>query len=113
VRLCLESLGYNRDGGELLGVAAALVALAPLAESQGQPEVAVRLLSKADALAASIGGSLLPFEARQYESAAAQLSGRLDPATWAQAWEDGRNTSLDEAIRSIEELVAPLTAVAD
>jgi hypothetical protein len=105
VRLCVESLNYNRSGGELLGVAGALVALAPVADSQGQPELAVQLLSKAETLAESIGGQLLPFEAEQFESALKQLRERVEPVAWAQAWEHGRKMSTDDAVRSVEELV--------
>jgi tetratricopeptide (TPR) repeat protein len=100
VRLCVESLGHNRDGGERLGVAAALVALAPIVDSQGQPECAVQFLSKADALASSIGGQLLPFEAEQFDSMVTRMRERLEPAAWARAWNEGRQLSLDEAVRN-------------
>jgi predicted ATPase len=104
VRLCVESLGHNRAGGERLGVAAALVALAPIADSLGEPEYAVQLLSKAEALASSIGGQLLPFEAEQYETTLSRMRAQLDPAAWARAWEDGKRLSLDEAVLTVENL---------
>jgi tetratricopeptide (TPR) repeat protein len=105
VRLGVESVRRNRDGGERLSVAASLVGLAPIAESQGQAECAVLLLSKADALASSIGGQMLPFESAQFESAVARMRERLEPAAWARAWHDGQQLSLDEAISMAEALV--------
>ena len=104
VRLCIESLEHNRDGGERQGVSASLVALASIAETQGRPEGAVQLLSKADALASAIGGQLLPFDAGQFESALTRLRERLDSAAWARAWDDGRQLTLHEAVRGVEEL---------
>ena len=113
VRLCVESVGRNRDGGERLSVAAGLVTLAPIVESQAGAESAVRLLSKADALMSSIGGQMLPFEAEQFESALARTRERLAPAAWAHAWDAGRELSIDEAIRSVEDVARSAALVSE
>ena len=114
VRLCLESLSHNRAGGERQGIAASLVALASIADAQGQPESAVRLLSKAETLASAIGGQLLPFDAEQFEAALARSHERLQPAAWARAWAEGPHLSLDEATALIAAPTdVPVDVVAD
>jgi hypothetical protein len=49
-------------------------------------------------------GQLLPFEAEQFESSLNYLRELLEPVAWAQAWEHGRRMSVDDAVRSVEEL---------
>jgi DNA-binding CsgD family transcriptional regulator len=80
-RLAVFAGGWTLDAAE---------AICADADSQGQPECAVQLLSKADALATSIGGQLLPFEADQYESAMTSMRERLEPEAWARAWDEGQ-----------------------
>jgi predicted ATPase/DNA-binding CsgD family transcriptional regulator/DNA-binding XRE family transcriptional regulator len=102
-RLAVFAGGWTLDAAE---------AICADADSQGQPECAVQLLSKADALATSIGGQLLPFEADQYESAMTSMRERLEPAAWARAWDEGQRLSLDEAIRRVEALALSAPPVA-
>jgi len=47
---------------------------------------------------------MLPFEAEQFELALNRTRERLEPAEFTRAWEAGREVSLHEAIRRVEEL---------
>ena len=51
-----------------------------------------------------IGGQLPPSDAEKFESVLTLTRGRLEPTTWARAWDDGRQLTLDEAVRGVEEL---------
>ena len=105
VRLSIDSLTINRDVDEWQGVAASLVALAQVADAEQQPELGVRLLSRAEAVFAPTGLQLLPFDRAQHELIVAQLHARLDQATWDEAWRAGREWSFEQAIEATQRLV--------
>jgi DNA-binding CsgD family transcriptional regulator len=100
-------MNINLEVNEIQGVAASLVALAQVADAADQPEVAVQLLGKADAVVGPSGPQLLPFDRGQHELIIARLRSRVDPPTWEQAWGIGRQLSLDEAVSLAESLAAP------
>ncbi len=102
VTLCLQSLEQNRASGDRQGVAACLVALAQIAEAQGQALPAVRLLGLADAVATVVGGRLLPFDADQLVQVTAELQAQLEQPAWQQAWDEGQSLTLDDAVALAE-----------
>jgi predicted ATPase/DNA-binding XRE family transcriptional regulator len=96
--LCLQSLAQNRASGDRQGVAACLVALAQIAMTVGDAEEAVLLLGLADAVATTVGGRLLPFDAEQFALTRSELQARVDADVWERAWADGQSLSLDEPV---------------
>jgi len=100
VKLCLESLAINREIDEWQGVAASLVALAQVAEAQGQPALGVEFLGKAEAIVGPTGLQLLPFDRLQHEAISVQLRAQLDQPACDSAWAAGRQLSLDEAVQA-------------
>jgi DNA-binding CsgD family transcriptional regulator len=113
VKLCIESLAINREIDEWQGVAASLVALAQVAEAQGQPELGVRFLGKAEAIVGPTGLQLLPFDRYQHELITAQLRSQVDQPACDSAWAAGRQLSLDEAVQAALALGQAARATSD
>jgi tetratricopeptide (TPR) repeat protein len=99
VQLSIQSLNINLEVDERQGVAASLVALAQLAETQHRPEIGVQLLRRADAVVGPGGPQLLPVDRIQHETITQLLRSQVDSPTWDAAWATGRHQSLDEAVQ--------------
>jgi tetratricopeptide (TPR) repeat protein len=100
--LCLQSLAQNRASGDRQGVAACLVALAQIAMTVADAEEAVLLLGLADAVATTVGGRLLPFDAEQFVLTRSELQARVGAQVWERAWQAGQTLSLDEAVATAQ-----------
>ncbi|MFL5759726.1 MAG: ATP-binding protein [Thermomicrobiales bacterium] len=92
-----DSLDLWRRTGTREGMADALVGLATVAAS-GQPEQAARLFGASAALADSVGYEFAFPERAAHERAMAALKATMGEAAFADAWNAGRDLSLDQAL---------------
>lgn len=92
-----ESLVYSRDLWSRLGIAQGLEGLAAAFASR-QPEYAARLLGAAEATREGVGAAMPPAVKEDRERTTGMIRGRLDEASVAAAWAEGRALPLDEAI---------------
>jgi predicted ATPase len=97
VSMATESLRIYRDLGDPHGIAIELRRCAGALALKGEAATAARLLSSADALHEEIGGTM-PWVARMKEEALATIRTQLDEAAVAEAWEQGRKLTADEAV---------------
>ena len=93
-----EGLSLYQQVGDKPGVAECLKELAKVMEMLGQPVRAARLFGAAEALREAIKGFLLPDERAGYERSIAEVRARLDEATFAAAWAEGRAMTLEQAV---------------
>lgn len=94
-----EAYRINRDVGERLGIALDLCRFARALVVAGKAGTAARLLSRAEVLREEVGATLeswAAMEARLRETLAAVRT-QLDEAAFADAWEEGRALTVDEA----------------
>jgi len=92
-----ESLRINRDHNRPGGIVENLCLFAGYLAADGTAEIAARLLSRAEVLRAEIGG-VSSWVAELNEKTLATLHARLDDAALAEAWDEGRALTVDEAI---------------
>jgi predicted ATPase/class 3 adenylate cyclase len=101
--LFVESLRRFQEFGDRLGVTDCLVGLARVTAEE-QPEVAVRLLSAADALRRGVGAPMPPSDRREYDRGVAGLKERLSADRFAAAWAMGQAWSFEQAARAAERI---------
>jgi predicted ATPase len=92
-----EKLPIWRDLGDRLEIAVGLCQAARTLAAVGRAGTAVRLLSYSEALRDDVGGSEAWVERMNEESLAAVRT-QLDDAAFAEAWEQGRTLTEDEAV---------------
>jgi predicted ATPase/class 3 adenylate cyclase len=93
-----DSLRSSERGRMRSGVAAALLGLAAVAERDGEPLRAAKLLGSCDAMLEEIQVSLEPYEQRLRDETHASLEGMLGEAEAREALEAGRHFGPDEAV---------------
>lgn len=93
-----ESTRIYRDLGERLEIGVNLARFARAFAVGGSAETAARLLSSSEALHAEIGASARPFVAEMNAGTLSTIRTKLDEATFAEAWEQGRALTLDGAV---------------
>jgi predicted ATPase len=96
--LFAESLTLCRDSRDKVDIPMALVGLAGVARSQGQPERAARLLGAAEALSDTSGAYRGLAGGFIVEHTTTAVRAQLDEAAFAAAWAAGRAISLEAAI---------------
>lgn len=96
--LYMQSMTVNREVGDRQGIAASLVGLAAVAEARGQPERAARLLGLTEALVEELQTKLLPFDGVESERISEAVRAALDPATFAEAWANGRVMTWEQVV---------------
>jgi DNA-binding CsgD family transcriptional regulator len=96
--LAHDSLEVLDDYGERVGAAAALEAIADLAQAFGEPERALRLLAASQRFHTDTGIARFPVQADRFERACNTASGELDSADATECWDAGSQLSLAEAI---------------
>jgi predicted ATPase/class 3 adenylate cyclase len=96
--LLVQSLRIDRELGNVPFVSLDLVRFAAIHTRDGSPQLAARLIARAVAIFHEIGFSLEPWMTREVDEATAAVRVQLDAAAFADAWEEGANLSLDEAI---------------
>ena len=92
-----ESLRINRDLDMPGGITENLCLFADLLAAEGGAEMAARLLSRAEVLREEIGGSP-SWVGELNEKTLATIRAQLDEAAFAEAWDQGRALTLDEAV---------------
>ncbi len=113
----MESLTLHHRLGNKAGIAESLAGLAGVlthargpgetTEEGGEVLQAARLFGASDALRESINAPMWPAERADYERNVAAARARLDDATWAAAWAEGRALPLEEAVAYALELGDP------
>jgi predicted ATPase len=92
-----ESLRINRDHSRPGGIVENLCHFANYLAAEGRAEMAARLLSRAEALTEEIGG-VPSWVAELNHKTLKTIHTELDETALAQAWEQGRALSVDEAV---------------
>jgi len=93
-----ESLRYWRDLGDVQHELDSLSRFAATHSVAGDAELAARLLSSSLALHEEMGLSVPLYQAGRNEATLARIRGLLDDAAFAEAWEQGRALTIDEAV---------------
>jgi predicted ATPase len=94
-----ESLRLARELGEKPQIAGRIRLLGQVALARSEADRAARLFGAAEVMRESVGWHAVSQGSRElYERAVDELRANLDAATLAEAWNDGRRLSLDEAI---------------
>ncbi len=75
-----------------------LARLATLASVQGEAERAARLFAVAEALQEPVGFRFYPAIRSEFDRDVAGARVGVDKETWRKAWQEGRATTLEEAI---------------
>ena len=92
-----ESLRLRRDLGNRVEMAMGLCGVARVSTVVGSVDTAARLISCFEALSEEIGGGEA-WVARMNEETLATIHTLLDEAAFAEAWEQGRRLTLEEAV---------------
>jgi predicted ATPase/DNA-binding SARP family transcriptional activator len=95
--LMKESLGILRDAGDLLMSVAAVCRTARVLALAGRPRPAALVLSSATVLLEEIGARP-PWLTTITDEALSAIRAQLDEAAFADAWEQGRALTADEAV---------------
>jgi DNA-binding CsgD family transcriptional regulator len=109
-----QSLAINRAQRYRDGIAEDLAGLAELASLLGQPERAACLFGAVEALRETSNISLPPLHRAAYNRIVGGIRARLDDATFATTWTQGRAMSLEQAYAyALETKDARPTAIAE
>jgi predicted ATPase/DNA-binding SARP family transcriptional activator len=107
VSMLTESYRILRELNDLFTVACAVGRFASVLAPAGQAATAARVLSSSTALLEEIGASP-PSHATINEKTLTSIHAQLDEAEFAQAWEQGRALTADEAVALALDSLAPL-----
>jgi predicted ATPase len=98
VSMLRESHRIDRDLGDPHGIARVLCRVARVLAAVGRARTAARLLSASEALHEEIGATLRPWLAQMNEETLTTVRAHLDEAAFAEAWEQGRALTADDAV---------------
>ncbi len=98
ISMLKESHRIHRDLGDPIGIARGLCRVARVLASVGRAGTAARLLSSSETLHEELGASLRPWLAQMNEETLTTVRAQLDEAAFAEAWEEGRLLTADEAV---------------
>jgi len=93
-----QSLRIDHDLGERNEVARDLFRIAHALAAEGRAGTAARLLSSSEALREELGGTFPAGAATRNEQALSAIRTQLDEGAFAEAWEQGRALTVDEAV---------------
>ena len=96
--MLMEAYRIRRELGERGEVVDILSRLAAVLAEAGKPGTATRLLSSSEALREEIGATFQPWDTERFEKTLATIHAQLDEARFAEAWEQGRTLTADEAV---------------
>ncbi len=94
-----ESLEINQDLGDLWAIAYLLEDIGVLSLQQGRPERALRLAGASSELRQKIGAPLSPADQTRLEEMLLPARRILSASDQAVAWSNGKNMTLDQAIK--------------
>jgi predicted ATPase/DNA-binding NarL/FixJ family response regulator len=106
-----ESLDLNLEVDDTRAVLACLAGFAAVAAAQAQAVRSARLLGAVEALLAAIPTDFLYLDQAEYERSVAAVRAQLDPATFTQAWAEGRAMRLEHAIAEAKCIGPELTRI--
>jgi predicted ATPase/tRNA A-37 threonylcarbamoyl transferase component Bud32 len=95
-----ESLRLNATIGDKQGVAASLAAAAAVLMARERVAHAATLLGAVDSLLSGIGFQLLHIDHVEYSTNLSVVRGQLDASTFDDAWFEGQNLTMEQAIQS-------------
>jgi len=98
VSMLKESHRLHRELGDPIQTALDVFRFAALLAAEGRAVTAARVFSSSDALCEEIGFGLRPWDPEFVERTLTTIRAQLDEATFAEAWEQGRTLTADEAI---------------
>jgi len=113
VALFLESFALLQQSGAPRGIASGLAGCAALAQERGQFVQAARLYGAAEAVRASASAGLIPRVCAKCERNIAALRARLDQATFAKAWAEGRAMTREAAVAYALEIASSTARMTD
>jgi predicted ATPase len=93
-----QSLTIWRDLQNRLEIAVTLARFASVLARAGRPEIAARLLARADALHDEVGFAVEPWIARMNKQTRVDIRTQIDEPAVAQAREQGRALTVDDAV---------------
>lgn len=93
-----ESLAMFRRLGNQRGIAECLAGLGGLSSSQSQPLQGAKMLGKAHAMMEIAGAAWWPADRTEIERTLQTTRANLDEATFEDAWADGKEMTLEQAI---------------
>jgi non-specific serine/threonine protein kinase len=96
--LLTQSFRIDLEFGNLPFISIDLVRFALLSARTGRPEDAARMLARATALRDEIGFTLESWMTVETDEALAAVHAQLDDTAFAEAWEQGRALTIDEAV---------------
>ena len=97
VPMAAESLRIYHQLGDPHGIAIELRRCACAFARQGRARTAAQILANADAVHKEIGGTM-SWVTKMKEEALATIRAQLDESAFAEAWEQGRALTADEAV---------------
>jgi len=97
--LLAESLASFRKWDDSLGIARCMLMFADLRQAQGEIMEAARLLGFVEAWLESNQFQFVFFDHTNYARGVAAARAQLDEATFTAAWEEGRATTIKQAIK--------------
>jgi predicted ATPase/class 3 adenylate cyclase len=98
ISMLKESHRIRRDLRDPIGIARDLCRVARVLASVERAGAAARLLSSSKALHEELGASLRPWLAQMNEETLRTVRVQLDEAAFAEAWEEGRKLTPDQAV---------------
>jgi tetratricopeptide (TPR) repeat protein len=98
IALLKESHRIHRDYGDPIGIARDLSRVARVLAFVESAGTAARLLSSSEAVHEELGASVRPWLAQMNEETVTILRAQLDETAFAEAWEEGRLLTADEAV---------------
>ena len=93
-----DAYGIDRDIGNIIFVSVDLARFAAICAAEGRMDAATRLLARSEALRDEIRWTPESWAAEEYEKTLGAVREQLDEAAFAEAWEQGRALTLDEAV---------------
>ncbi len=93
-----ESMILNRDLGNKLGMAKALVEFGGLALAKGDPDRSARLFAAAEALYQTTGAPMPASERMRFEREVARVQALLAEETFVTTWNAGKNMTTEQAV---------------
>jgi predicted ATPase/class 3 adenylate cyclase len=93
-----EAARIDREVGEMVELAVDLSRFAHALAATDRARAAATLLSSSEAFRAEIGATFLPWAVKMNARTLAAIRSQIDEAAFAEAWEQGRALSVDQAV---------------
>ena len=98
VRLYREGMAMFQELGDTFHIAACLTRMASVAAVTGEPESGAAMAGAAEAIREKLGAALPAYERAYYEPAVGAMEALLGEEKFREAWEKGREMSVEQAV---------------